>query len=535
METTADILIVDDDESTRQTLTLILGKQGYVTETAGTGQEALAKAWAQCFDLTLLDLRLPDVEGVELLAPLKALRPDMAVLMITGYASQQTAIQALNDGAEGYLTKPVEVDEALAKIRDVLERKRLVLENRRLDQEAQQEIAERQRAEAALQEAVQELRAHMQELAVTEEKLRQQNEELAAAQQILEAERLRYQALFEFAPDGYLVTDTKGTIQEANRAAASLLNVRQDFLVGKPLAIFVAQEDRDAFYARLDRPAELAGGQAWDATLQPRDAAACPVAITVASARDPQGKPVGLRWLIRDITERVRAEEEIRTLNAELEQRVVVRTAELTQREAALREANEKLKELDQLKSQFISNVSHELRTPLTNIITSLYLIDRKPEKHDYYMTTLRHESDLLKRLIEDLLQLSRLDMGKVALVLRPVDINAQVTSLVADRAALFAERGLRLVAQTAPDLPPVQADPNMLTQVQTNLMTNAMNYTPVGGTVTINTGYWILDNASSPSLMPDPAGHAGSNLQSQYPTWADPRAERRDLPSWPI
>ena len=121
METRADILIVDDDEGTRQTLTLILRKKGYATEAAGTGQEALTKARARFFNLALLDLRLPDTEGVELIAPLKALHPDIAVLMVTGYASQQTAIQALNAGAAGYLTKPVEMDEALAKIRDVLE------------------------------------------------------------------------------------------------------------------------------------------------------------------------------------------------------------------------------------------------------------------------------------------------------------------------------------------------------------------------------------------------------------------------------
>ena len=144
------ILIVDDDKSTRRSLSLIFGKKGYETEAVGTGREAIEKAQERFFNLALLDIRLPDVEGIGLLAPLKEIHPDMVVIMVTGYASLETAVRALNEGASAYTTKPLNMDEVLATVEGALEKQRLVLENRRLYEAAQRELAERKRAEEAL-------------------------------------------------------------------------------------------------------------------------------------------------------------------------------------------------------------------------------------------------------------------------------------------------------------------------------------------------------------------------------------------------
>src|ERR1051326_5121470 len=92
--------------------------------------------------------------------------------------------------------------------------------------------------------AFEQLQNALEELRVVEEELREQNDELAAAREAVEAERQRYQELFEFAPDGYLVTDARGIIREANRAVAALLNVPQRFLAGKPLWTFVNDKGR---------------------------------------------------------------------------------------------------------------------------------------------------------------------------------------------------------------------------------------------------------------------------------------------------
>ncbi len=175
---------------------------------------------------------------------------------------------------------------------------------------------------------------------------------------------------------------------------------------------------------------------------------------------------------------------------AELELRVAERTTELTQREAALRAANERLQALDQLKNQFVANVSHELRTPLANIKTHLYLLERgRPDKQAPYLATIRRETDLLGNLIENLLQLSRLDQGKSQPDLRGTDVNALALTLASDRMALFAAYGLTLESDVTPGLPPALADPQLVTQVMTNLLTNAMHYTHRGGVVRLCTG----------------------------------------------
>ncbi|MGH8010782.1 MAG: PAS domain-containing protein, partial [Candidatus Binatia bacterium] len=96
------------------------------------------------------------------------------------------------------------------------------------------------------QKTFEDLQTALEALQTAEEDERQQNEELVRARQTIEVERRRYQELFDFAPDGYLVTDVSGTIQEANRAATALLQTSWHSLVGKQLLVFVPQAERKA-------------------------------------------------------------------------------------------------------------------------------------------------------------------------------------------------------------------------------------------------------------------------------------------------
>jgi signal transduction histidine kinase len=148
------------------------------------------------------------------------------------------------------------------------------------------------------------------------------------------------------------------------------------------------------------------------------------------------------------------------------------------------------MKELERLKSQFVSDVSHELRTPLTNIRLYLDLLRGTSDrtKTERYLDTLSRESDRLAYLIDDLLSLSRLDAGAVTPDMRAVDLNRLLGSLVDDRRALATKRGLELTLEWDPALPLARADERLLSQVFTNLLTNAMNYTPDQGHITIRT-----------------------------------------------
>ena len=160
--------------------------------------------------------------------------------------------------------------------------------------------------------------AAVEELQTTLEELRVADEDLAVAHQVAEAERQRYQALFDFAPDGYLVTDAVGAIRQANRAAAAMLAVPQMRLCGKPLVVFVPQEERRAFRTRLIQLQQRRCLQEWEVCLQPRQGEPFHAAITVAGGYDRQGKMVDVRWWLRDISVRQGLSAFIERLQAQL-------------------------------------------------------------------------------------------------------------------------------------------------------------------------------------------------------------------------
>jgi len=115
------ILIVEDDENVRETLKNLLRQRGYETDTAKTGKEAIQKSKAKYYNLALLDIKLPDMEGTKLLATMHENTPKMMKIMVTGYPSLENAVEAVNKGADAYVIKPVKADELLALVQEKLE------------------------------------------------------------------------------------------------------------------------------------------------------------------------------------------------------------------------------------------------------------------------------------------------------------------------------------------------------------------------------------------------------------------------------
>jgi len=104
----ANLLIVDDDEDMLETLSDVLQEKGYQTETAKTGKEAITKAEEHFFDVALIDIKLPDVTGIEVLQIFREKHPTMMNVMITAYATVQNAVDAVNLGADAYIMKPMD-------------------------------------------------------------------------------------------------------------------------------------------------------------------------------------------------------------------------------------------------------------------------------------------------------------------------------------------------------------------------------------------------------------------------------------------
>jgi DNA-binding response OmpR family regulator len=120
----ARILIIDDDVTVRESHEAVLKANGYEVDIAENGQEAIKKSKAKLYNLALVDLRLPDMDGIELLTAMRETVPKTVKIIITGYPSQENAIEAVNRGADGYIVKPYTMEELLRKIKEQLQKQR---------------------------------------------------------------------------------------------------------------------------------------------------------------------------------------------------------------------------------------------------------------------------------------------------------------------------------------------------------------------------------------------------------------------------
>lgn len=141
------ILVVDDDEAILKSFREALQSEGYSVDTAGTGKEAIEKSKAKFYNLALIDIRLPDMEGTELLTAMREVTPKMVKLIVTGYPSLRNAIEAINKGADGYLLKPVDMDSVLKTIREHLKKQE---EEKKYGEEKVKEFVETRAKELGL-------------------------------------------------------------------------------------------------------------------------------------------------------------------------------------------------------------------------------------------------------------------------------------------------------------------------------------------------------------------------------------------------
>ncbi len=356
------------------------------------------------------------------------------------------------------------------------------------------------------------------DLSSTLEELHVAAEEIVTTRQALERERQRYQELFEFAPDGYVITDEKAIIQEANCFASTFLNISKRYLVGKPLYIYVAELDRTSFWNTLDQLAHCQQLKDWIVKLTPRQGNPVPVSISVSAIRNPQGDIIGLRWLIRDIRQQIAAEKELKQyqdhleeqvegrtvligrlhqeiedrkraeakvqhLNATLEKRVRDRTAQLEMMKDAAEVAS-------RAKSKFLANMSHELRTPLTAILGFTQMLHRDPRLLPCQQDNLHiisRSGEHLLRLINDVLRMSKIESGGIFCTLENCNLY-QLCEEVHEMLRFKAEdKGLQLRFQISPEVPKyVKTDANKLRQILINLLGNAIKFTQTGN-VTLN------------------------------------------------
>ncbi|MGH2626685.1 MAG: sensor histidine kinase, partial [Anaerolineales bacterium] len=214
------------------------------------------------------------------------------------------------------------------------------------------------------------------------------------------------------------------------------------------------------------------------------------VAVLKVETSDPYQFDAGSLELLELLADQV----SVALQNASLYE-AVRRSAEtlgdrVRERTAMLEKVLDQARAAERVKAQFVADVSHELRTPLTNIGLYLDLLEiGAQERRADYMDTLRREVDRLGALIEQLLAISHLDTEQVELRRQPAGLNHLLEMLVQSHSRQAELKGLTLLAEAAPDLPQVDIDPMYILQAMTNLVSNALLYTPSGGTVTVRTG----------------------------------------------
>jgi DNA-binding NtrC family response regulator len=137
MRQTGTVLVIDDEEIMREILEALLAREGYSVRLAGSGEAGIELARTTTFDAAIVDVMMPGMDGIAVLQELKKIDDDLPVLMVTAFASVETAITAMKLGAFDYVTKPFKNDEVLVVVRNAVERRKLVAENRALRQNLQ--------------------------------------------------------------------------------------------------------------------------------------------------------------------------------------------------------------------------------------------------------------------------------------------------------------------------------------------------------------------------------------------------------------
>ncbi|GEM_PF-535690 len=326
-----------------------------------------------------------------------------------------------------------------------------------------------------------------QALVAKEQAEREQQRALQAAR---EQERL-LAAVCSNSADAIITLDLDGIVRTWNRGAEMIFGYQAAEVIGKHFRLIVppelqargeiewlAAQVQERGYIRNHETERIA-----------KDGRTVVVDLTRTTLHNAQGEVIGSSAVLRDITERVRAEQAIQRLNLELEAKVAERTAqvaaateELRRRNRALEKANQELQKLDELKTEFVSMVSHELRAPLTNINGSIELLleGETPcydHAHRELLQIVGEQSARLTRLVQGILNVSRIEAGQ--LVLQPQAFN--MVALIEKVIGVWESRGVgnRFEHPTAQNLPSAWADRDRTEEILFNLIDNAIKYSP--------------------------------------------------------
>jgi len=409
----ARILIVDDERVVCTGCEKILGEAGYQVKSTLSATKALDILKEEPFDIMITDLKMPELSGMELLKIIREMYPEIMVIVITGYSTVETAVEAMKLGAFDYLPKPFTSEEVSAVV------------NRSLDKRHQEREAKilRQEREKNLQEVTGEMQ--------------------------------RIKTIINSMASGVLVIDRANHIIMSNPAATNMLGTKDTQLVGKLLSHYIKEDKlRQLKYGSDDF--HSSGISAISIEFAIEDGGASRFLRAQATpVKSGVGKMLGAVIVLEDITS---------------------------------------LKEIDRRKTDFLEIVAHELRAPLAAIAQQLMVVrdglaGEITEKQREIIGRVKERSDSLLNLTSNLLELSKIEEGRVALTKEHLDLNELLLKVLDLFSAQAEARGVSLQFKGEKELPLVDADLSQIEMVCINLLSNGIKYNREGGIVKVKTG----------------------------------------------
>jgi two-component system phosphate regulon sensor histidine kinase PhoR len=402
-----NILVIDDEQIMRDGCSRILSKDGWGVIACENGRQGLKEIQTQPekIDAVLLDLMMPGMSGMEVLDEVRTIDPNLLVIVITGYATVESAVEAMKKGAYDFIPKPFTPDQLRIVVRRALER-------RTLQKEADFLRSEREKS--------------LRDIAT---------------------EKSKVKTIINCMGDGVLVCDRDRCVVLSNPAASRMLKISESSLLGNFLpqcglhpdlskTIDESLQARETGYSSVSQ--ELSIGEEIYLRAQ------------TAPVKNDLGEIMGSVTVLEDISH---------------------------------------LKELDKMKSEFIAMVAHELRAPIATVEQQLGVILNKmagevTEKQAELLARAKERTKGVLTLINDLLDLSKIEAGKMVQYKEPLSLQEVIQRVLEGIKDEADAKKIALEFLPPPQTSLIQADRNSMEGIFTNLISNAIKYTPDQGKV---------------------------------------------------
>ena len=401
------ILVVDDERGMREGIKRLLSVKNLQVDTASNGTEGIEKGISQEYDLYFIDLKMPDIEGTQVLREIKLVYPEAICVILTAYASIETAIETTQLGAYQYVPKPFDPDELQNLVNRALEKRWYVLEARQLREEREKRLLE------------------------------------------LANEQSRVRSIVNALDDGVVVINLDGQVVFHNASFLKLLDIQKHVKNGEPVWDILPKDLNDQVKEVLDQKNNFKAIKQ-EIVIQPP--AELVIMANTTPIIDSDGHIIGLVSVLRDISE---------------------------------------LKKLDMLKSQFVNMAAHELKAPLAAVQGYLELMSENAlgesiDDYESYVDRSLQRTKALIDMINDLLNISRLEAGKVRREIETVDM----AELIDERLDFFSEHMQQKNLTLEKDLENsllVRIDRDEINRVVNNLISNAIKYNKENGYIFIS------------------------------------------------